>query len=163
VVSKGSISKLLLEEMGLNLGSVVLTKLVGDKQVQLNCLISDFTVRNGLMQTRLFAADTTDARIDVDGQVSLRNEQLNLTLRPEAKGVRIISCARPSICAAVSNSLTSASTRKCWPCARVALALAVVAPVTAILPLMTSGSSDDADCAALLAARRPSVPSRNVR
>ncbi|WP_374358955.1 AsmA family protein [Pseudoduganella danionis] len=164
VVSKGSISKLLLEEMGLNLGSVVLTKLVGDKQVQLNCLISDFTVRNGLMQTRLFAADTTDARIDVDGQVSLRNEQLNLTLRPEAKGVRIISLRAPIYLRGSFKQPDISIDKKVLALrAGGALALAVVAPVTAILPLMTSGSSDDADCAALLAARRPSFPSRNVR
>ena len=34
LINRGSISKLLLEEMGLNIGSIVVTKLVGDKQVK---------------------------------------------------------------------------------------------------------------------------------
>lgn len=164
VVSRGSISKLLLEEMGLNLGSVVLTRLVGDRQVQLNCLISDFTVRDGLMQTRLFAADTTDARLDVEGQVSLRNEQLNLTLRPQAKGVRIISLRAP-IYLHGSFKQPDISIDKQVLALRAggALALAAVAPIAAILPLMSSGSSTDTDCASLLAARHTAPPSRNVR
>ncbi|MYM38208.1 AsmA family protein [Duganella qianjiadongensis] len=168
VVSKGSISKLLLEEMGLNLGSVVLTRLVGDKQVQLNCLISDFSVTNGLMQTRLFAADTTDARIDVSGQVSLRKEQLDLTLRPQAKGVRIISLRAP-IYLRGSFKQPDISIDKQVLALRAggALALAAVAPITAILPLMTAGSSDDAGCVALLAKAgqhsTPPDPARKVR
>ncbi|WP_348696045.1 AsmA family protein [Duganella fentianensis] len=161
VVSRGSISKLLLEEMGLNLGSVVLTRLVGDRQVQLNCLISDFTVRNGLMQTRLFAADTTDARIDVEGQVSLSKEQLNLTLRPQAKGVRIISLRAPIYLHGSFKQPDISIDKKVLALrAGGALALAAVAPVAAILPLMSSGSNADTDCASLLAERRtpPPVP-----
>jgi uncharacterized protein involved in outer membrane biogenesis len=47
VINEGSISKLLLEEMGLNIGSVVMTKVIGDKQVKLNCMVTDFAVTNG--------------------------------------------------------------------------------------------------------------------
>jgi uncharacterized protein involved in outer membrane biogenesis len=60
VVSEGSVSKLLLEAMGLNIGSVVLTKLVGDKQVKLNCMVTDFAVTNGVMKSRLFVVDTSE-------------------------------------------------------------------------------------------------------
>lgn len=49
-----TVSNLLLEEMGLNIGNAILIRLVGDKQVKFNCMATDFGVTNGLMQTRSF-------------------------------------------------------------------------------------------------------------
>src|SRR5690606_24668220 len=41
LVNDGTISKLLLEQIGLNVGNIVLNMLFGDKQVQLNCMATD--------------------------------------------------------------------------------------------------------------------------
>ncbi|MHB1592051.1 MAG: AsmA family protein, partial [Sulfuricella sp.] len=35
LINQGTVSKLLLEEMGLNIGNVILARLAGDKQVKL--------------------------------------------------------------------------------------------------------------------------------
>ena len=86
LINQGTISKLLLEKMGMNIGNVVMTQLVGDKQVDLQCTAADFDVKDGVMQTRSFIVDTSDALINVDGQVNLAQEQLNLTLRSPTAG-----------------------------------------------------------------------------
>ena len=152
VINEGSISKLLLEEMGLNIGNVVLTKVVGDKQVKLNCMVTDFGVTNGLMRSRLFVVDTSDAKIDVSGTVNLGNEKMDLTMRPDAKGLRVISLRAP-IYVRGTFKQPDISVDKGVLALRAggALALAVVAPVAAILPLINAGPGETTGCATLLA------------
>ena len=155
LINRGSISKLLLEEMGLNIGSVVLAKLAGDKQVRLNCMAADFVVTKGLMRTRQFLVDTDDAVLHVDGTVNLANEQLDLTLQPDSKGLRIFSLRSP-LYVQGTFSKPDVSVDKGVLALRAggALALAVVAPVAALLPLVNTGPGEDSECAALLAQAR---------
>jgi uncharacterized protein involved in outer membrane biogenesis len=138
--------------MGLNLGSVVLTKLVGDKQVRLNCMVTDFAVTGGVMKSRLFVVDTSEARIDINGTVNLGNEQLDLTLRPDAKSVRVISLRAP-IYVRGTFKQPDISVDKGALALRAggALALAAVAPVAAIVPLVSTGPGETAGCQALMA------------
>ncbi|MYM23752.1 AsmA family protein [Duganella sp. FT135W] len=152
VVSQGSVSKLLLEAMGLNIGSVVLTKLVGDKQVKLNCMVTDFAVTNGVMKSRLFVVDTSEARIDIGGTVNLGNEKLDLTLRPDAKSMRVISLRAPIYVRGTFKE-PDLSVDKGTLALRAggALALAVVAPVAAIVPLVSTAPGVSSECKALMA------------
>ncbi|MYM68209.1 AsmA family protein [Pseudoduganella sp. FT55W] len=152
VVNEGSVSKLLLEAMGLNIGSVVLTKMVGDKQVKLNCMVTDFAVTNGLMKSRLFVVDTSEARIDIGGTVNLGNEKLDLTLKPDAKSMRVISLRAPIYVRGTFKE-PDISVDKGTLALRAggALALAVVAPVAAIVPLVSAGPGETAGCQSLMA------------
>ena len=155
LINRGSISKLLLEEMGLNIGSIVVTKLVGDKQVKLNCMAADFVVNKGLMRTRQFIVDTEDAVLHIDGTVNLGNEQLDLTLQPDSKGLRIFSLRSP-LYVKGTFSKPDVSVDKGVLAVRAggALALAVVAPVAALLPLVNAGPGEENECATLLANAR---------
>lgn len=155
LIDQGTISKLLLEEMGLNIGSVVLTKLGGDKQVKLNCMATDFAVTNGLMQTRSFIVDTDDATLNVTGTVNLANEQLDMTLRPDSKGLRVFSLRAPLYVRGpfkhpdVSVDKGTVALR-----AGGAIALAVLAPVAALAPLISTTAGSNDGCARLLANAR---------
>ncbi|SDH55634.1 MULTISPECIES: AsmA family protein [unclassified Duganella] len=152
VINQGSVSKLMLETMGLNIGSVVLTRLVGDKQVKLNCMVTDFAVHNGVMKSRLFTVDTSEARIDVNGTVNLGNEQLDLTLKPDAKSVRVISLRAPIyVRGTFKDPDVSVDKGALALRAGGALALAVVAPVAAIVPLVSTGPGETPGCQALMA------------
>ncbi|PJC96299.1 AsmA family protein [Janthinobacterium sp. BJB1] len=155
LINRGSISKLLLEEMGLNIGSVVLAKLAGDKQVRLNCMAADFVVTKGLMRTRQFIVDTDDAVLNIDGTVNLGNERLDLTLQPDSKGLRIFSLRSPLyVHGTFSQPDVSVDKGVLALRAGGALALAVVAPVAALLPLVNTGPGNDSECTALLARAR---------
>ncbi|MES2740258.1 MAG: AsmA family protein [Pseudomonadota bacterium] len=155
VINQGTISKLLLEEMGLNIGNVVLARLFGDKQVKLNCMATDFTVGTGLMQTRSFVVDTEEALLHVSGTINLANERLDLTLKPDTKGFRVFSLRSP-LYVTGTFSKPDVSVDKGILALRAggALALAVVAPVAALLPLVSAGPGDRSACAGLLAQAR---------
>src|SRR5690606_35550091 len=78
VVTKGTVSHFLLEAAGLNIADMVLVKLFGDERIVLNCLAADFSVKDGLMQTRAFKLDTEAATIAIAGNVNLAHEPLSL-------------------------------------------------------------------------------------
>jgi hypothetical protein len=151
-INDGTVSKLLLEEIGLNIGSVVLTKITGDRQVKLNCMASDFAVTNGLMQTRTFLIDTEEALLDISGQINLAQERLALTIKPDTKTLRVFSLRAPLY---VTGSFQSPKVNVDKGVLALktgaAVALGVLAPVlTAVIPLVNLGPGKDSDCAALL-------------
>lgn len=162
LVDQGTVSKLLLEQVGLNVGSIVLTQLFGDKQVRLNCLVSDFAVRDGLMQTRTFVVDTEEAILVVTGDIDLAKEKLDLTIKPESKELRLLSLRAPIYVTGnfkkpdieVDKGVLAAK-------AGSAIALGILAPVaTALLPLINMGETEDSGCRRLLAEARekPEAP-----
>jgi AsmA family protein len=155
LINQGTVSKLLLEEMGLNIGNVILTRLVGDKQVKLNCMATEFGVTNGLMQTRRFIIDTDDAILNVSGNINLTQEQLDLTIKPNSKGLRVFSLRAP-LYVRGSFKEPHVSIDKGVMALRVggAIALAVVAPAAALIPLIGTGPRENSECAKLLAEAR---------
>src|SRR3546814_7652178 len=70
---------------------MVLVKLFGDEQIVLNCMASDFSVKDGVMQARTFRLETDDTIIDITGQINLATERLDLDIRPENKTLRIFT------------------------------------------------------------------------
>ncbi|MCU6433865.1 AsmA family protein [Undibacterium sp. Jales W-56] len=154
-INQGSISKRLLEEMGLNIGNVVLTYLSGDKQVKLNCMATDFSVTNGVMQTRTFIVDTDDAILNVNGNINMTQEQLDLTIKPNSKGLRIFSLRTPLyVRGSFKDPKVSIDKGVLALKAGGALALAAAAPVAALLPLINAGPDAESGCTQLLADAR---------
>ncbi len=95
LVNDGAISRDLMEIAGLNVGNYVVGKLFGDKEVKINCAAADFGIKNGLATSRLFVFDTENAIIYVDGTADFASEQLDLTINPESKGLRLFSLRSP--------------------------------------------------------------------
>jgi uncharacterized protein involved in outer membrane biogenesis len=151
LVNQGTISKLLLDEIGLNVGSIVLTKLFGDRQVNINCMVSDFGVTNGLMEARTFVVDTDDAILLIGGQIDLAKEQLNLTINPRSRSLRLVSLRSP-IHVAGSFKKPDINVDKATLVAKAgsAIALGALAPATALLPLINAGNAKDSGCNRLL-------------
>lgn len=161
LMNQGTVSKLLLEEIGMNIGNVILVKMFGDKQVTLNCLAGDFTVTDGLMRDRVFLIDTEDALLNINGTIDLDHEQLNLVVKPGSKGLRILSLRSPIyLNGSFKEPRVSADKGIMALKAAGAIALAVAAPVAALLPLMNIGTNKTSECAALLAAmsEKPVAP-----
>ena len=142
-IDRGTISKFILEAAGLNIANVVVTKLFGDKQINLNCAAANFSVDKGTMQSDGFIVDTDAALINVDGTINLDKEQLALTLHPDSKGLRILSLRAPLYVNGtfkkpdVSIDKTAIALRGGG-----ALALGAVAWPAALLPLIQPGSGD---------------------
>jgi uncharacterized protein involved in outer membrane biogenesis len=162
LISQGSVSKFILEAAGLNIASAVIAKLFGDHPVQLNCMATDLGVTNGVAQTRTFLVDTKDASITADGNVNFAKETLDMTVRPQSKGVRLISLRSPLYVKGTFKKPDIGIDKGAVAMrAGAATALGVVAaPVAALLALVDAGSTQDSPCAALLqeASKKPQAP-----
>jgi hypothetical protein len=162
LVNRGTVSKMLLEMMGLNVGNIIVTKLFGDKTVQLNCLAADFNVNKGVMQTQVFVVDTEEAIIRVDGGISLANEQMDLTIRPETKALRLFTLRAP-LYVRGPFSKPDVSVDKgvlAMKAGGAAVLAAIAAPVAALIPLINTGPGENSDCGRLvaLAKEKPTAP-----
>jgi len=162
LVSKGTISHFLLETAGLNVANMVIVKLFGDDQVILNCLASDFSVKDGVMNVRAFKLDTEDAVVDVLGQVNLRTERFDLDIKPANKSVRIFTLRTPLyVKGSFKNPDVGVYKGPLIARAGAAVALGVVAtPLAALLPLLNTGTADADECGPLLAqvSDKPKAP-----
>lgn len=95
LMNGGEVSDTLMEEAGLNIANVIIDKVFGDKPQKVNCLAADFVARDGVLNTRLLALDTQDATIYGHGTINLKTEQIDLTISPHSKGVRVLSLRSP--------------------------------------------------------------------
>jgi uncharacterized protein involved in outer membrane biogenesis len=152
LVENGTVSKFILEAIGLNVGSVVISKLFGDKPVQINCGVSAFGITNGVAQAQTFVLDTQDAVITTEGAIDFKDEELALTIHPDSKGLRILSLRSPLYVGgtfkkpSVSPNYAILALR-----AGSALALAFTAPVALVVPLLDISPAEDSQCGKLLA------------
>lgn len=158
-VRDGVLSKQLLDMAALNLGSVLVSKLFGtDREVKLRCAVADLPVREGLVQIRNLKLSTDEALVDVTGTANLASEQLDLHIRPESLGLKLLSLRTP-LYARGPFAAPEVGVEK-GPLlmrAGAAVALAALSPVAmAALPVTVPGAEDDAQCKPLLAAaKRP--------
>ncbi len=151
LVSRGTISHFLLEAAGLNVANMVMLKLFGDEQIVLDCMASDFGVKNGLMTVRTFRLETKDTIVDVSGQVNLRTEAIDLKIRPENKTVRIFTLRSPLYAkGSFEHPDVGVEAGPLAARAGAAVALGVVAtPFAALLPLLNVGTNDSTGCVSL--------------
>jgi uncharacterized protein involved in outer membrane biogenesis len=153
---------MLLEEMGLNVGNIIVTKLFGDKTVQLNCMAADFDVNKGLMQSNVFVVDTAEAIIRVNGSISLANEQMDLTIKPDTKALRLFTLRAP-LYVRGPFSKPDVSVDKgvlALKAGGAAVLAAAAAPVAALIPLINTGPGENSECGKLvaLAKEKPTAP-----
>lgn len=150
----GRISKSLIETVALNVPNMLIAKLFGDHQLQINCAAADFEALKGKYQARLFVIDTDVAQIDITGDVDLANERLDLTVHPDTKGLRLLSLRAPiHITGPFTHPEAGVDKGVLLARGAGAVGLAVVAaPAAALLPLTQTslGSADDSRCATLL-------------
>src|SRR5690606_3270308 len=162
VVSRGTISQFLLEAAGLNVANMVAAKLFGDEQIVLNCLASDFAVKNGLMTARAFRLETDDTIVDVTGTINLGTEQLDLDIRPANKTLRIFTLRSPLYAKGTfKHPDVGVQAGPLAARAGAAVVLGVVAaPFAALVPLLNMGTDDTTGCASLMeaASEAPEAP-----
>ncbi|AOK29624.1 MULTISPECIES: AsmA family protein [Burkholderia] len=148
LVTNGAISRLLMEAAGLNVANVVYEKLFGARDVRINCAAIDFVATNGILDSKVFALDTDDAVIRVDGTVSLRDESLNLVIHPQTKGFRIFSLRSPFYVKGtfskpdVGVNVTALALR-----AGAMVGLGLLNPFAALIPLIAPSNNQDVPCA----------------
>jgi len=146
-MGRGHIGNLLMELAGLDVAESLKFLFTGDKQIPLRCAFGDFSVRNGLMQSRALAFDTTDTLVIGEGSISLKQEQLDLLLRPRPKDRSILALRSPLH---IGGSFKDPSFRPDFKAlgirGAIALTLASITPPAALLATIETGPGKDADC-----------------
>jgi uncharacterized protein involved in outer membrane biogenesis len=143
----GKISRFMMELVAMDLWGAARVKLKGDQPVEIRCAIADFGVKNGLMHTNAFVFDTQVVNVEGNGDVNLNNESMDLTLDPHPKDKSIASLY---IRGTFSAPKFAPDWKRLGTKGVGALAMGIINPLLAVLPLMKEGNDKDSPCAALI-------------
>nr|WP_057928901.1 AsmA family protein [Burkholderia ambifaria] len=150
LITDGRISRLLMEAAGLNVANVVYEKLFGNRDVNINCAAIDFTATNGILDPKVFALDTDDALINVDGPINLRDESLDLKIHPHTKGFRIFSLRSPLYAKGTfKNPKVGVDAGALALRAGAMVGLGLINPFAALIPLIAPSNNRDVPCSEL--------------
>ena len=151
VVAGGQISRLMMEKAGLHLWEILTLNLTGDKLVKLRCAVADFNVKGGSMQAEALVFDTQVTTLLGTGSIDLANEQLDLTLTPKTKATSPVALRSPIyIRGSFAQPQVSIDKGRVAARAAGAIALGLVNPLLALLPLIDAGPGQDSDCGQLV-------------
>jgi uncharacterized protein involved in outer membrane biogenesis len=151
LMGQGQLSNILLEYIGLDGGEVIKFFIQGDRNVQLRCAAAAFEVKQGLMSSKVILLDTSDTVIHGSGQISLKDETLDLVLKPEPKDKSILSLRSPLKIAGTFAAPTAGPGKAALAGrAGLAIALGVINPLLGLLSTIETGPGHDADCSAAL-------------
>jgi uncharacterized protein involved in outer membrane biogenesis len=161
LVTDGTVSRLLMEAAGLNVANVVYEKLFGNRDVKINCAAADFVATNGVLESRVFALDTDDAVIDIDGNVNMRDESMDLGVHPHTKGFRVFSLRSPLyVKGTFKDPHVGVNAAALALRGGAAVGLGLINPFAALIPLLAPSNNKPLPCTQLLAQVRqaPTAP-----
>jgi uncharacterized protein involved in outer membrane biogenesis len=150
-MDQGRISQFLMELIALDLWDVARIKLRGDKDIDIRCAIADFGVKNGMMEANALIFDTSVVNVGGSGSIDLKNEQMDITLKPQPKDGSVASLRTPLYMRGtfgqpdIGPDMGRIAARGAG-----ALAIGILNPLLAILPLLEEGRGKDSNCAALI-------------
>lgn len=162
-MSGGDISALLVNLAGLDLGNSLISALGLPRRAEMRCMLADFTLEDGLLDTRTMLVDTSEANVIGKGNINLKDEKIDYEIRTQPKRINVASLATPIH---LDGALRSPSIRpEVGPLALragAAVALgALLTPLAALLPTIQLGLGEDNDCVALLeSAHQPGTPEK---
>ena len=149
-MGRGQLSSLLLELAGLQ-GPQIVRYLLGDKNTLVRCAIGDFAMKDGDMTARTALIDTDLSVIKIDGSANFANEQLDLKVTPLPKQKSIVVLRTPFY---MTGTFASPSVKPDYGTLAMrgggAVALGLINPLAALLPLIETAPGKDTDCADLL-------------
>ena len=151
VISGGEISQLMMEKVGLHLWEMLELNVTGDKRVKLRCAVADFDVKKGAMNADALVFDTEVTTIIGTGRIDLGEERLDLTLNQRTKNTSPFALRSP-IHVRGNFARPEASVDKGRLALRAAgaIALGLVNPFLALIPLIDAGPGSDSDCGQLV-------------
>lgn len=160
VVAGGEISQLMMEKAGLHLWEILQLNLSGDQRIKLRCAVAEFTVRQGNMHADALVFDTAVTTLHGKGDINLARETLDLRFNQDTKNTSPLALRSP-IHVRGSFVRPEVGVDKAQVAARAlgALALGIVNPLLALIPLVDAGPGKDSDCGELVReARAPGPP-----
>jgi uncharacterized protein involved in outer membrane biogenesis len=147
-IAGGRISNLLDALSGLNGGEALLVLARGDQDIAVRCGGAAFDVKAGKGTSSVFEVDTEQTQITGVGHFDFDQERLDLRIEPKPKKPGILSFRTPI---RIQGSFRDPElTLEKAPLALrgvAVLALGLINPLAALIPLIETGSGVDSDCA----------------
>lgn len=152
IMTKGTISLLLVEAADLDIAQAIPLFLGRDRATDIHCGVMDFAVTDGELKSNIIVIDTKDSRIVGDVDIDLKDERIEARLKPRAKDFSPFSAQTPIT---VSGQLKAPSVGidagRAGTRVLAAAALgSLLTPLAALIPFIETGGAEDADCRALL-------------
>jgi uncharacterized protein involved in outer membrane biogenesis len=94
-MKEGQLGRVLTELVGLDVAETIQKAVAREKTYQLRCLVADFAVHNGRMETQMLLVDTTDTKVIGGGFIDMRANMVGLKLEPKAKDFSPFSLQAP--------------------------------------------------------------------
>ncbi len=151
VVAGGEISRLMMEKAGLHLWEILELSLTGDRLVKLRCAVADFQIKQGIMRADALVFDTAITTIIGTGNIDLAQEKLDLTLNQKTKNTSPLALRSPIyVRGSFAKPVVEVDKGRVAARAIGAVALGLVNPLLALLPLIDAGPGKDSDCGQLV-------------
>ena len=152
VVEGGQVSALLMELLELDIAALVMLFGKEPKQEELRCAVSGFEVKGGVATADSFVIDSEETVVHVSGNVSFKDETLDLQAKPDAKHSSFVSLRTPIN---LKGPMRKPKVRpEAGPLVRkaaVAGALGAINPALAVFALYEPKRGEDQPCAQLIA------------
>ena len=146
-MSGGNLSALLVDIAGLEVGNALLTLLGIPQRANLQCFVAEYTLTNGLMQTKDLIVDTSEAEVRGTGNINLADETLDYKLVTKSKHFSVGTLSTPID---ITGTLKTPSIKpEVGPLALkggAAVGLGVLFPPAAILPTIQFGTGNTGAC-----------------
>jgi uncharacterized protein involved in outer membrane biogenesis len=146
--------------VALDLWDVARVKLKGgQEEVDIRCAIADFGVKGGVAQANAFVFDTTVTNVSGEGTINLKTEEMNLTLKPQPKDRGLLSLRTPlHIKGTFGQPDVGPDMGKLAARGGGAIAMGILNPLLAIIPLLQEGKGKDSPCGELIAQANTAAP-----
>ncbi len=154
----GDLSALLVDLSGLEFGDALLSALGIPKRTQVECLIADFGLQHGILQSRALIMDTGEAIVNTSGGINLQTEAMRFQIRTAPKHITIGTLHGPINVSGTLKHPSILPGAETVARAGLAGALAAIFPPLAVLPTIQFGTQDQHRCEALLAQAREQAP-----
>ena len=151
-IDDGRISQFLMELAALDLWDVAKLAIQGDEPVRIRCAIADFAVKDGKMEANALVFDTEVVNVSGKGSISLKSEEMDLTLKPEPKDKSIASLNSPlHLRGTFAKPDVGPDTAQLAAKGAGAILMGIINPLLAVIPLLEEGGGKDSNCSKLIA------------
>ncbi len=154
----GDLSAILVDLSGLEFGNALLSALGVPKNTQVKCMVGDFALEHGVMQTRALVLDTGEALVTGKGAVNLATEKLDLQIRTTPQHFTIGSLAGPVNISGTFKHPSVLPGAETIVRGGLVAGLAVLLAPLAVLPTIQFGANDHQSCDRLLTEARSAAP-----
>jgi AsmA family protein len=158
IMSGGDLSAVLVDLAGLDFGKSLISALGIPDRTQVRCMVSDFGLERGQLNTRLMVLDTGEANVIGEGKIALATETIDYRLTTEPKHFSLGRLRAPILIRgplkkpSIMPDPKALATRA----GLAALLGTVLTPLGALIPTIQFGTGKDQDCAQLIASAEAS-------